>query len=67
MGLLSPSLDLADLAGCDLIIEAVFEDMDVKRDVFARLDRGGETRRGPRDQHVHIGRRPDRRGHRAAG
>jgi 3-hydroxyacyl-CoA dehydrogenase len=39
MSLLSPSLDLADLAGCDLIVEAVFEDMDVKRDVFTRLDR----------------------------
>ena len=38
MALLSPGLDLADLAGCDLVIEAVFEDMDVKRDVFARLD-----------------------------
>jgi 3-hydroxyacyl-CoA dehydrogenase len=38
MGLLTPSLDLADLAGCDLIIEAVFENMDVKKDIFGRLD-----------------------------
>lgn len=30
---------LEDLNGCDLIIEAVFEDMDVKRDLIARLDR----------------------------
>jgi len=29
---------LEDLNGCDLIIEAVFEDMDVKRDLIARLD-----------------------------
>jgi 3-hydroxyacyl-CoA dehydrogenase len=39
MGLLVPTLDYADLAECDLIIEAVFEDMEVKRSVFARLDR----------------------------
>jgi 3-hydroxyacyl-CoA dehydrogenase len=38
MGLLAPSLDYADLADCDLIIEAVFEDMEVKRSVFTRLD-----------------------------
>jgi len=38
MGLLTGSLDLADLADCDLVIEAVFEQIDVKTDVFARLD-----------------------------
>jgi len=30
--------DYANLGDCDLIIEAVFEDMDVKKDVFAKLD-----------------------------
>ncbi|MDJ0824142.1 MAG: 3-hydroxyacyl-CoA dehydrogenase NAD-binding domain-containing protein [Rhodobacter sp.] len=30
--------DLADLAAADLVIEAVFEDLDVKRDIFRRLD-----------------------------
>ncbi|ODT83722.1 MAG: 3-hydroxyacyl-CoA dehydrogenase [Pelagibacterium sp. SCN 64-44] len=35
---LSPSLDWADLAGADLVIEAVFEDLAVKQDVFRRLD-----------------------------
>ncbi|WP_255150545.1 3-hydroxyacyl-CoA dehydrogenase family protein [Halorarius halobius] len=30
--------DLADLADCDLVVEAVIEEMDVKRDVFADLD-----------------------------
>src|SRR4051794_32128123 len=39
MGLLSPTLDFAALADCDLIIEAVYENIDVKKDVFARLDR----------------------------
>ena len=39
MGLLSPTLELESLADCDLIIEAVFEDMAIKQDVFGRLDR----------------------------
>ena len=39
LGLLQPTLDFAALADCDLIIEAVYEDMDVKKEVFGRLDR----------------------------
>ena len=39
MGLLKPTLDFEALADCDLIIEAVFEDMDVKKEVFGRLDK----------------------------
>jgi 3-hydroxyacyl-CoA dehydrogenase len=39
MGLLSPTLDFGVLADCDLIIEAVFEQMDVKKDIFTRLDK----------------------------
>ena len=39
MGLLNPTLDFAALADCDLIIEAVYENMDVKKEVFGRLDR----------------------------
>ncbi len=39
MGLLTPTLSLDDLADCDLIIEAVFESMDVKKEVFGKLDR----------------------------
>jgi len=38
MGLLTPSLSLDDLSDCDLIIEAVFENMDVKKEVFGKLD-----------------------------
>ena len=38
MSQLSPSLDFEALAGCDLVIEAVFENMDIKKDVFRRLD-----------------------------
>ena len=39
MGLLKPTLNLDDLAECDLIIEAVFENMDVKKDIFGKLDK----------------------------
>ena len=38
MGLLKPTLDFADLGGVDMVIEAVFETMAVKKDVFTRLD-----------------------------
>jgi len=38
MGRLTPTLDFDALADCDLVIEAVFENMDVKKDVFGRLD-----------------------------
>jgi 3-hydroxyacyl-CoA dehydrogenase len=39
MGLLSPTLDFNALRDCDLIIEAVYENMDVKKEVFGRLDK----------------------------
>ena len=39
MGRLAPTLDFGALAGADLVIEAVFESMDLKKDVFTRLDR----------------------------
>jgi 3-hydroxyacyl-CoA dehydrogenase len=38
MGALTPSLSLDDLADCDLVIEAVYESMDVKKEVFGKLD-----------------------------
>ena len=39
MGLLTPTLSMEDLADCDLVIEAVYESMDVKKDVFGKLDK----------------------------
>ncbi|HET9811413.1 MAG TPA: 3-hydroxyacyl-CoA dehydrogenase NAD-binding domain-containing protein [Sphingomicrobium sp.] len=39
MGLLGPTLDFEALADCDLVIEAVYENMDVKKKVFGRLDK----------------------------
>ena len=38
MGALTPTLDFDALADCDLIIEAVYENMDVKKEIFTRLD-----------------------------
>ncbi|HJZ31924.1 MAG TPA: 3-hydroxyacyl-CoA dehydrogenase NAD-binding domain-containing protein [Hyphomicrobiaceae bacterium] len=36
---LTPSLDMVDLGKADLIIEAVFENMALKKEVFGKLDR----------------------------
>jgi 3-hydroxyacyl-CoA dehydrogenase len=38
LGLLEPTLDFERLAECDLIIEAVYENMEVKKEIFTRLD-----------------------------
>jgi len=38
MSLIKGSLDMKDLAGVDMVIEAVFERMDIKQDIFKRLD-----------------------------
>jgi 3-hydroxyacyl-CoA dehydrogenase len=39
MGLLKPTLSYNDLRDADLVIEAVFETMAIKKDVFAKLDK----------------------------
>ena len=38
MGLITGSLDISDFKDADLVIEAVFERMDIKKDVFGKLD-----------------------------
>ena len=38
IGLLTPTLSYDDLADCDLVIEAVFELMAIKKEVFTKLD-----------------------------
>jgi len=38
MGLLTGTLAIEKLADCDLIIEAVFENMAIKKEIFAKLD-----------------------------
>ena len=39
MALITPALGLEALADVDLVIEAVYESMDVKKDVFGKLDK----------------------------
>ncbi|MEH6409335.1 MAG: 3-hydroxyacyl-CoA dehydrogenase NAD-binding domain-containing protein [Hyphomonas sp.] len=39
MDLLTGTLDMESFADCDLVIEAVFEDMDLKKRIFSDLDR----------------------------
>ncbi|MEL6980998.1 MAG: 3-hydroxyacyl-CoA dehydrogenase NAD-binding domain-containing protein, partial [Actinomycetota bacterium] len=39
MALITGSVDRQDFAEADIVIEAVFEDMDLKKEVFADLDR----------------------------
>jgi 3-hydroxybutyryl-CoA dehydrogenase len=39
LGLLSFATELADLADCDLVIEAIVEELEPKREVFAELER----------------------------
>ncbi|WP_215905810.1 3-hydroxyacyl-CoA dehydrogenase NAD-binding domain-containing protein [Phreatobacter cathodiphilus] len=38
MGRFTPTLDLSALADCDLVVEAVFENMEIKKEVFGKLD-----------------------------
>jgi 3-hydroxyacyl-CoA dehydrogenase len=38
MSMITPTLSYDDLAQADIVVEAVFEDMDVKKAVFERLD-----------------------------
>ena len=39
LGRLTTTTDLADLADCDLVIEAALEELELKRELFAELDR----------------------------
>jgi 3-hydroxyacyl-CoA dehydrogenase len=38
LALLDPTIEFSALSECDLIIEAVYEDMSIKKEVFTRLD-----------------------------
>jgi 3-hydroxyacyl-CoA dehydrogenase len=39
MGLIHGAMDLGAIADADIVVEAVFEDMPVKKDVFAKIDK----------------------------
>ncbi len=38
MGLITGSTDMGNFADCDIVIEAVFEDLDLKKSIFTDLD-----------------------------
>ena len=57
---------MEDLGKADLIIEAVFENMALKKEVFAEARQDRQVRRHHRHQHLDAGRRRDRRRHQAA-
>ena len=66
MALLTPVLSYDALGDADIVIEAVFETMEVKRTVFATLDRVDEAGRDTRHQHLDARRERDRAGNEAA-
>ena len=39
MSLITPTLDIEKAAGADIVIEAVFEEMEIKKEIFGKLDR----------------------------
>ncbi len=53
---LEATADLGRLAECQLVIEAVFEDLQVKRDLFARLEAIVPATDGPGHKHLLIPR-----------
>ena len=38
MSLITPSLNYEDLANCDIVVEAVYENLDLKQEIFKKLD-----------------------------
>jgi 3-hydroxyacyl-CoA dehydrogenase len=38
LGLITTTLDYADFGDCDIVIEAVFENMAIKKEIFTKLD-----------------------------
>ncbi len=58
--------DYNELADADVVVEAVFENMDVKKEVFAQARRDRETRRHSRHEHLDARHRRDGRGDQAS-
>ena len=59
MGLIRGSIDFADVADADMVIEAVFEEMPLKKEVFARLDKVARPEAGQEERmppHAHAGK-----------
>ena len=51
-GLISGTTDLADFAECDFVIEAVFEELSIKQQVFADLEKHVSAELPAGDQHL---------------
>ena len=60
MALITGSTELADVGSADIVIEAVFEEMELKKEVFRALDGVVPARRDPGHQHLDARRRRDR-------
>ena len=63
---LTLTTELDDFADCDLVIEAIVEELEPKRELFAELDRHLPAGRRARDEHVRALGDRDRRARRAA-
>ena len=61
MALIRGSLDYADIKDADVIIEAVYENLDLKKEHLRQARSRREARRRARHQHVDAGYRCDRR------
>ena len=38
MSLITPSLNYEDLGDCDIVVEAVYENLELKQEIFKKLD-----------------------------
>ena len=62
MALIEGTTDFDGVAEADIMIEAVFEDMELKKEIFARSGQDRQARRRPGHQHVRPRCRRDRLG-----
>ncbi len=60
LGRLSSTTDLSDLADCDLVIEAIVEDLESKTRAVRRARARHEDGRDSRDEHIGVVRHRDR-------
>ncbi len=60
--LVSGTTDYTGFGNADLVIEAVFEDLDLKHRVLQEVEPALASRRGVRDEHEHDPDHRDRRG-----
>jgi 3-hydroxyacyl-CoA dehydrogenase (EC 1.1.1.35) len=54
LSLISITTSYDDLKDCDLIIEAISEDMDIKKETFKKLDEVCKKRSYPCDKYIFI-------------